>query len=383
MKVYFDNAATTRVRKEVIEAMNPFFDSVYGNASSLHSFGVKARDAVEESRALAAKSIGVSPENVFFTSGATEADNMALKGTAFAAKKQGKNHMVISSIEHHAILHTADWLETQGFTVTRLPVDEFGLVNPAELEKAITSRTFLVSIMYANNEIGTIEPIKELSKICAEKNVPFHTDAVQALGKIPLETENVSLASFSAHKLYGPKGVGILVKKPGIEIEPLLHGGGHEFGLRSGTENVPGIVGMAKAMELAKKEMKSEAKRQSRMRDKLIRGILEIESTRINGHKTKRLPNNVNASFSFIEGESLVLRLNEEGIMASTGSACSSPNLEPSHVLLAIGLKPADAHGSLRLTLGRFNKMGEVNYVLEILPGVVRELRKISPFGGK
>ena len=383
MKVYFDNAATTRVRKEVVKAMKPFFDLDYGNASSLHSFGVSARKAVEESRARIAKSIGVSPEEVFFTSGATEADNMALKGMAFAAKKQGKNHLIVSSIEHHAILHTADWLESRGFTITRLPVDESGFVKASDLEDAITDKTFLVSIMYANNEIGTIEPIKELSKICAEKNVPFHTDAVQALGKIPLELENVSMASFSAHKLYGPKGVGILFKRAGTNIEPLLHGGGHEFGLRSGTENVPGIVGMAKAMELARKEMKTEAMRQSKMRDKLMNGILEVPSTRINGHKTKRLPNNINASFSFIEGESLVLRLDKEGIMASTGSACSSPNLEPSHVLLAIGLKPAEAHGSLRLTLGRFNKMKEVDYFLEVLSPVVKDLRKISPFGGQ
>ncbi len=376
-----DNAATTRVREEVIEAMKPFFDLDYGNASSLHSSGVSARDAVEESRERAAKCIGVSPEEIFFTSGATEADNMALKGMAFAAKKQGKTHLIVSSIEHHAILHTAEWLESQGFSITRLPVDEFGFVKASELEKAITDKTFLVSIMYANNEIGTIEPIKELSKICAEKSVPFHSDAVQAFSKIPLNLENVSMVSLSAHKFYGPKGVGILVKKAGVDIEPLLHGGGHEFGLRSGTENVPGIVGMAKAMELAKKEMKTEAKRQSRMRDRLFKGILDIPDTRINGHKTKRLPNNVNASFSFIEGESLILRLDKEGVMASTGSACSSPDLEPSHVLLAIGLKPAEAHGSLRLTLGRFNKMKEVGYVLEVLPAVVEDLRKISPFG--
>jgi len=382
MKAYFDNAATTRVRKEVIEAMNPFFDSVYGNASSLHSMGVNARNAIDASREKAAKALGVSDEEIFFTSCATEADNMALKGTAFAAKRKGKNHLIVSAIEHHAILHSADWLESMGFSVTRLPVDEFGLVSPEKLSEAITDKTFLVSVMYANNEIGTVEPIKELSKISAEKDVLFHSDAVQAFSRVPFELENVSMLSLSAHKFYGPKGVGLLLKKAGVDIEPLVHGGGHELGLRSGTENVPGIVGMGTAMELAVNEMDFEVKKQIKMRDALMDGILSVDSTRINGHREKRLPNNVNASFSFIEGESLVLRLDEKGIMASTGSACSSPDLEPSHVLTSIGLAPGDAHGSLRLSLGRFNSMNEVKFVLDVLPGVVEELRKISPFGG-
>jgi len=382
MKAYFDNAATTRVRKEVVEAMNPFFDSVYGNASSLHSMGVNARNAIDASREKAAKALGVSDEEIFFTSCATEADNMALKGTAFAAKRKGKNHLIVSAIEHHAILHSADWLESMGFSVTRLPVDEFGLVSPEKLSEAITDKTFLVSVMYANNEIGTVEPIKELSKISAEKDVLFHSDAVQAFSRVPFELENVSMLSLSAHKFYGPKGVGLLLKKAGVDIEPLVHGGGHELGLRSGTENVPGIVGMGTAMELAVNEMDFEVKKQIKMRDALMDGILSVDSTRINGHREKRLPNNVNASFSFIEGESLVLRLDEKGIMASTGSACSSPDLEPSHVLTSIGLAPGDAHGSLRLSLGRFNSMNEVKFVLDVLPGVVEELRKISPFGG-
>ena len=382
MIVYLDNAATTRVRTEVIDEMKPFFGEKYGNASSLHSQGTEAREAVEGSRARAARALGVNAGEIFFTSCATEADNMALKGAAFAAKKEGKDHLIISAIEHHAILHTADWLESQGFKVTRLPVDESGLVEAEKLNDAITKNTFLVSIMYANNEIGTIEPVGELSKICAEKNVLFHTDAVQAFGKIEMKLENVSMLSLSAHKVYGPKGVGLLLKKPGVHIEPLIHGGGHEFGLRSGTENVPGIVGMAKAMELAKKEMKSESARQGKMRDRLIEGILEMPSTRLNGHPKKRLPNNVNASFNFIEGEALVLRLDEKGIAASTGSACSSPDLEPSHVLLAIGLKPEEAHGSLRLTLGRYNKTEEIDYTLGALPGVVEGLRGISPFKG-
>jgi len=383
MKAYLDNAATTRVREEVIREMQPYFSERYGNASSLHSYGLEAREAVEKSRALAAKSLGVTPEEIFFTSGATEADNMALKGAAFAAKKQGKNHLVVSAVEHHAILHSADWLESRGFKVTKLPVDEFGFVKPGDLDKAINKETFLVSIMYANNEIGTIEPIKELSKICAEKKVPFHSDAVQAFGKIPLELENVSMLSLSAHKIYGPKGAGLLWKKAGTHIEPLIHGGGHELGLRSGTENTLGIVGMARAMELAEKEMKVESPRLAKMRDRLVSGILEIPDTRINGHPKKRLPNNVNVSFRFIEGEALVLRLDEKGVMANTGSACSSPDLEPSHVLLAIGLDPGDAHGSLRLSLGRYNTMEEIDYTLGTLPAVVKELREMSPFGRK
>lgn len=381
MRVYLDNAATTRVRKEVLDEMKPFFDRKYGNASSLHSFGTEAREFVEKSREKAAKALGVSPGEIFFTSCATESDNLALKGAAFAAKKSGKNHMVVSSIEHHAILRTAQWLESIGFKVTYLPVDKFGFIDLNELEHSINDKTFLVSIMYANNEIGTIEPIKEISEICAERGVAFHSDAVQAFGKIPLELSDVSMLSLSAHKIYGPKGVGLFLKRQGTGIEPLLHGGEHEKGLRSGTENVAGIVGMAKAMELAKKEMKKESTRQRKMRDKLIRAILEIPDTGINGHLKKRLPNNVNASFNFIEGESLVLMLNEKGIAASTASACSSPKLEPSHVLLAIGLKPSQAHGSLRLTLGRYNTMKEIDYTLDVLPGVVEELRKISPFG--
>ncbi|MFH1234835.1 MAG: cysteine desulfurase family protein [Candidatus Diapherotrites archaeon] len=381
MKVYFDNAATTQMRKEVIEEMRQFLDKKYGNASSLHAFGVDAREAVEKARDKAAKELGVKSAEVFFTSGATEADNLAIKGAAFAAKKEGKGQLVISAIEHDAILRSAEWLGSLGFKTIRLPVDKYGFVGPEKLGQAINEKTALVSVMYANNEIGTIEPVKELSKICAEKSVPFHTDAVQAFGKIPLELENVSMLSLSAHKIYGPKGAGLLVKREGVEIEPLLHGGGHEKGLRSGTENVAGIVGIGKAMELASKEMKAESKRQEKMRDKMIKGILEIPETRLNGHPKKRLPNNVNASFGFIEGEALLLRLDEKGIAASTGSACSSPNLKASHVLLALGLKPAEAHGSLRISLGRYNNIKEIDYALGVLPGIVGELRKISPFG--
>ncbi|MCX6801532.1 MAG: cysteine desulfurase family protein, partial [Candidatus Diapherotrites archaeon] len=318
MKVYFDNAATTQTRKEVIEEMRQFLDKRYGNASSLHAFGVEAREAVEGARDKAAKELGVKSSEVFFTSGATEADNLALKGAAFAARKEGKDQLVVSAIEHDAILRSAEWLESQGFKIIRLPVDEFGFVDVEKLKYAINDKTFLVSVMYANNEIGTIEPIKEIAEVCAEKNVPFHSDAVQAFGKIPLDLENVSMLSLSAHKIYGPKGVGLLVKREGLEIEPLLHGGGHEKGLRSGTENVAGIAGMGKAMELAGKERAAESKRQEKMRDKMIKGILGIPETRLNGHPKKRLPNNVNASFGFIEGEALLLRLDEKGIAAST-----------------------------------------------------------------
>jgi len=381
MKVYLDNAATTQVHEEVLKEITPFFDEKYGNASSLHSFGTEAREAIEKSREKAAKILGVKPGEVFFTSGATESDNLALKGAAFAGKRKGKNHLVVSAIEHDAVLHSAEWLKSQGFDFTILPVDSEGFVNPEEVRKAITDKTALVSVMYANNEIGTIEPIKEIGEVCAEKDVPLHSDAVQAFGKIPLELENVSMLSLSGHKIYGPKGVGLFVKKVDASIDPLIHGGGHEKGMRSGTENVPGIVGIAKAMELGAEEMKSEVPRQIKMRDKLFKGIQEISNTKINGPLGNRLANNVNASFKFIEGESLLLMLDEKGIAASTGSACSSPNLEPSHVLLAIGLDHGLAHGSLRLSLGRSNSMKEIDYTLSVLPGVVKRIRKISPFG--
>jgi len=380
MKAYFDNATTTPVRKEVLEAMHPFFSDKFGNASSLHSLGIEAKEGIENAREKIASVLGVKPGEIIFTSGATEDDNFALKGAAFAARKQGKKHLVTTAIEHHAVLHSAQWLETQGFDVTYLPVDEFGLVTAEQVSEALRDGTFLVSVMAANNEIGTVEPFEEIGRICKERSVLFHTDAVQAMGKIPLSLENVDMLSLSAHKIYGPKGVGLLMAKQGVALEPLVHGGGHQNGLRSGTENVAGAVGFARAMELIEKEREGEAKRQSALRDKLIEGVLEISDSRLNGHPEKRLCNNANFSFSFIEGEAIVLRLSEKGIAASTGSACSSPNLEPSHVLMALGLKPGDAHGSLRLTLGRGNTEKEVDFVLGELPGVVAELRKMSPF---
>ncbi len=381
MKVYLDNAATTRVRAEVLEEIMPFFSEKYGNASSLHSFGTEAREAIEKSRDKAAKILGVKPGELFFTSGATESDNLALKGAAFAGKRKGKNHIIVSAIEHDAVLHSAKWLKAQGFDITILPVDSEGFVDPENVRKAITDKTALVSVMYANNEIGTIEPIKEIGEVCAERGVLFHSDAVQAFGKVPLKLENVSMLSLSGHKIYGPKGIGVFVKKVDASIDPLIHGGGHEKGMRSGTENTPGIIGMAKAMELGIEEMGGEVPRQIKLRDKLIKGIQEISDTKINGPLEKRLANNVNASFKFIEGESLLLMLDEKGVAASTGSACSSPNLEPSHVLLAIGLDHGLAHGSLRLSLGRNNSMKEIDYTLDVLPDVVKRIRKISPFG--
>ncbi len=378
--IYLDNAATTQVRREVIEAMLPFLDKKYGNASSLHSMGQEARAALERSRESIAKMLKAEPNEIIFCSCATEANNLALKGLALEAKKQGKNHLIVSKIEHHCVLHAAQWLGENGFEVTYLPVDEYGFVDLAELERAINEKTFLVSIMYANNEIGTIEPIREIAKICQENSVPLHSDAVQAFGKIPLYAKGTDMLSLSAHKIYGPKGVGLLMKRKELRIQPLLHGGGHEFDLRSGTENVAGIVGFAKAMELALKEMPRESKRQAKMRDKLIKHALQIPESRLNGHPKKRLPNNANFSFRYVEGESIVMKLNEHGIAASTGSACSSPKLEPSHVLLALGMAPSEAHGSLRLTLGRYNKMKDIDYTVKVLPKVIEELRAISPF---
>jgi cysteine desulfurase len=379
--VYMDHAATTPVTQKVMEAMKPYFTSGYGNASSLHDSGQEARKAVEESRKTIASLINAGPDEVFFTSGGTEADNTAIKGIAFANRDKG-NHIIITKIEHDAVIRACDYLEKNGFEVTRLDVDGNGLVDPEDVRKAITEKTILVSVMHANNEIGTIEPIGEIGKICREHDIYFHTDAVQTLGKIPIDVKkmDIDLLSASAHKIYGPKGVGCLYVRKGVGIEPLVHGGGHEHGMRSGTENVPGIVGFAKACELAGKSMRSESERLAKLRDMLINGILRIPGTRLNGHPEKRLPNNVNVSFRHIEGEGIVLRLNDRGIAASTGSACSSNTLEPSHVLLAIGLGHADAHGSLRLTLGKESSEEDVRYVLEVLLSVISGLREISPF---
>lgn len=374
-----DNSSTTAVDPAVREAMLPYFSEKFGNPSSLYSIGREARRAIEEARQKVADLIGAKKEEIIFTGSGTESDNLAIKGLAYKNRKKG-DHIITSSIEHHAVLHTCKYLEAQGFKITYLPVSKEGLVNPVDVEKAITSATILITIMHANNEIGTIQPIEEIGKIAREKNIPFHTDAVQTAGKIPVNVDafGVSLLSMSAHKMYGPKGAGALYLRKGTFIEPQLHGGGHERNLRSSTENVPGIIGFGKACELAKERLPEEVKIAD-LRDRLIKGILEIKDSYLNGHPTKRLPNNANFRFSYIEGESMILNLDMKGVSASTGSACSSTSLEPSHVLLAIGLKPEEAHGSLRLTLGRENTKEDVDYVVSTLPEIVSKLRMISP----
>lgn len=380
IKIYLDYAATTPVDPRVLKAMLPFFSEKFGNTMSLHSLGQEAKEILEESREKVANFIGAKLEEIIFTSSATESNNLALKGIAFAHRERG-NHIIISAIEHPCILESARWLETQGFQITKIKVDKYGLVDPEDVKKAIKKETILVSIMHANNEIGTIEPIEEIGKICRQRGIIFHTDAVQTLGKIEVNVEklNVDLLSGSSHKIYGPKGVGFLYIRKGTKILPLLHGGGQEFGLRSSTVNLPGIVGFAKAIEICQKEMKKESERLRKLSEILIKGIKEkIEGSRLNSHPAKRVPNIVNFSFEKIEGESLVLRLDMEGILVSTGSACSSAKLQASHVLLAIGLPPALAHGSIRFSLGRWTKEEDVYYLLEVLPKVVKDLRKIS-----
>ncbi|MFQ6073452.1 MAG: cysteine desulfurase NifS [Methanosarcinales archaeon] len=380
-RIYMDHGATSRVDPEVVKAMQPYFTEYFGNASSLHSFGREAKKVLEDSREKVANFIGAKKNEIIFTAGGTESDNMAIKGVAYKNRKKG-NHIITSAIEHPAVIETCKYLEKQGFEVTYLPVYSEGIVRVEDLENAITDKTILITIMHANNEIGTIQPIEEIGKIAKEKDIYFHTDAVQSVGKIPVDVDamNIDLLSISSHKIYGPKGVGALYIRKGTKIEPLVHGGGHEFGLRSTTENIPGIVGLAKAIELRKERMQEDLEKLTPLRDYLIRGVLtNIEESYLNGHLTQRLPNNANFYFKYIEGESLILNLDRKGIAASTGSACSSTKLEPSHVLLAIGLKPEDAHGSLRLTLGRENTKKEVEYVLEALMEVVEKLRAISP----
>jgi cysteine desulfurase len=381
-RIYLDHAATTPVDLEVVDAMQPYFTSCYGNASSLHSYGREAHNAMEDARKKVAALIGAGIDEIIFTAGGTESDNIAIKGIAY---KKKKGHIITSSIEHPAVLETCRALEKGGFEVTYLPVDKFGMVNPSDVESAIKEETILISIMHANNEIGTIQPIEEIAKIASENGIPFHTDAVQSAGKVSIAVRemNIDLLSLSSHKIYGPKGVGALYIKKRVRVEPIIHGGGHERGLRSSTENIPGIVGFGKACELAKDRMAVDIQHLTEMRDELIKGVLAIEETYLNGHSTKRLPNNAHFRFSAIEGESLILSLDEKGIAASTGSACSSKKLEPSHVLLAIGLNEVEAHGSLRLTLGRENTREEVAYVVDTLSEVVERLREMSPLWKK
>jgi len=386
-KIYLDYAATTPVDPRVVKAMRPYFSKKFGNTMSLHSFGQEAKEALEESREVVANLIKAKPEEIIFTGSATESNNLVLKGIALARRSLGgggfAGHIIISPIEHPCIMESAKFLESQGFEITRLKVDKYGLVDPEEVKKAIKKETILVSIMHANNEIGTIEPIEEIGKICREKGIYFHTDAAQSFGKIPIDVNkmNVDLLTASSHKMYGPKGAAILYVREGTKISPLLHGGGHEAGLRSSTVNVVAIVGFAEAVKICQREMKREGERLTKLRDKLIKGVLEkIPGSYLNGHPKKRLPNNINFSFQGVEGESLIMQLDLLGIAASTGSACSSEKLEPSHVLLAIGLRPEQAHGSLRLSLGRWTTEKDIDYVLKVLPKVIKKLREISPF---
>jgi cysteine desulfurase len=386
--IYLDYAATTPVDQRVLKVMEPYFSEKFGNTMSLHSFGQEAKAALEESREVVAKLMGAKAQEIIFTSSATESNNLALKGIALANQERGR-HIIISNIEHPCVIESAKWLEKQGFEITRLKVNKFGLVNPEDVKKAIKKETILISIMHANNEIGTIQPIEQIGKVIKNETstlkskIYFHTDAVQTFGKIPVNVQKlgIDLMTVSAHKMYGPKGVGALYIKEGTKIIPLLHGGGHEMGLRSSTVNVAGIVGFAQACKLAKREMEKEIKRLTKLREKIVQGVLKrIPGSHLNGHPRLRLPNNVHFWFEGVEGESLVIQLDLMGIAVSTGSACSSEKLEPSHVLLAIGLKPEQAHGSLRISLGRQTKESEVNYFLKVLPEVIKKLRKISPF---
>ena len=381
-----DHAAGMPIDSRVFEAMKPYYLENYGNPSSSHSFGAAAKNALLESREKVTRLIGAEkPEEVIFTSGGTESNNLAIKGVAYRNKDKG-NHIITTTIEHISIINICKHLRKQGFEITRIPVDRQGLVDPQEVEDAITDGTILVSSMYANGEIGAIQPIRAIGEIARENQILFHVDAVAAAGKIPInvEEENIDLLSVSSNDMYGPKGIGALYIKKGTRIQPVIQGGGQERGLRSGTENVPGIVGMGKAAEIAQGEMEAEGKRLTKLRDKLIKGVLDtIESSYLNGHPTRRLPNNANLRFSYIEGESLILGLDMLGIQVSSGSACTSKTLEPSHVLLAVGLAHEEAHGSLVFTMGKQNSEDDVDYVLEVLPGVVKRLRAMSPLTPK
>ena len=380
-RIYLDYAATTPTHPEVVKAMLPYFTDAFGNPSSLYSYGQEAKGTIEEARDKVAALIGAGSDEIVFTSGGTEADNFAIKGVAYANESKG-NHIITSSIEHHAVIESCKFLERRGFKVTYLPVDKYGLVDPNEVKKAMTNKTILISVMHANNEMGTIEPIAEIGSIAKEAGIYFHTDAVQTVGHIPVDVNElgVDLLAMSAHKLYGPKGVGALYIGKGTKLIPFMHGGEQERRRRASTENVAGIVGFAKTVEIAQQEMNQEAKQLTYLRDQLIKGLLErIDHIRLNGHPQKRLPNNVNLSVEYVEGESMVLNLDLEGICASTGSACSSSSLEPSHVLLAMGLPHEEAHGSLRFTLGKWTTEEEIERVLDVLPGIVTKLRAMSP----
>ena len=385
-RIYLDHNSTTPLHPEVLEAMLPYYKEAFGNPSTIYSFGQETRKATDEAREKVANLIGASPEEIIFTSGGTEANNLALKGVAAALEKKGK-HIITSSIEHHAVLSTLEYLEKRGYKVSFLPVDEHGWLDPKKVEEAITGQTVLISVMHANNEVGTIEPISEIGEIARKTRIHFHTDAVQTIGKIKVNVDDlkVDLLSLSAHKFYGPKGVGALYVRKGTRIHPLLHGGYQERRRRAGTENVAGIVGMGKAAEIAPKEMVQQSRRESNLRDRLEKMIKQnINHCRLNGHPTRRLPNTLNVSFEFIEGESLILNLDLKGIAASTGSACTSGSLEPSHVLMAMGVPTEIAQGSIRFSLGRDTGKEDIDYTVEKLVEIVARLREMSPlFAGK
>ncbi|HZJ82237.1 MAG TPA: cysteine desulfurase NifS [Clostridia bacterium] len=380
-RIYLDHGATSYTKKEVLDEMLPYFTEEHGNPSSVHSFGRYARKAIDKARERIAKPLNAGFQEIFFTGSGTESDNWAIKGIALANEDKGK-HIITSAIEHHAVLYTCEYLEKMGFEVTYLPVDSYGMVNPEDVRRAIRSDTILISIMFANNEIGTIQPIKEIGKIAKESGIYFHTDAIQAIGCVDIDVDdmNIDLLSLSAHKFYGPKGIGALYIRKGTKISPLLHGGAQERNRRAGTENTPGIIGMAKAMELAHENMEKNNEHLKQLRDKLIDGIMEkVDNVILNGHPDSRLPGNVNLSFEYIEGESLLLSLDLKGVAASSGSACTSGSLDPSHVLLGIGLSHEIAHGSLRMTLSDNNTLEDIEYVLEVLPQIVDRLRDMSP----
>lgn len=380
-RIYLDNAATTPVRREVFEAMVPYLTDKYGNPSSIHSYGREARADLNRAREQVAAAIGAAPEEIIFTAGGSEADNLAIKGTALAMYGE-KSHIITSAVEHHAVLHSVESLKRLGFSVTILPVDSEGMVDPEDVKRAITPETCLISIMYANNEVGTIQPIEEISRIAREAGVLFHTDAVQAVGHMPVDVKSlgVDMLSLSGHKFYGPKGVGALYARRGVRLAPLIDGGAQERKRRAGTENMAGIVGIGMAIELAVGEMDEVSAKEERLRDKLIDGLTQrIPDVRLNGHRRLRLPNNVNMSFLYVEGESLLLNLDMEGIAASSGSACTSGSLAPSHVLMAMGIPHEVAHGSVRMTLGRYTEDADVERVLDVMPRIVEKLRAMSP----
>lgn len=378
--IYLDHAATTPMRQEAYEAMIPYLTEKFGNPSSIHAFGRAARKDVDGARERVAKALNAAPQEIFFTSGGTEADNMAILGTAAQLRDKGK-HIITSAVEHHAVLHTCEALATQGYRLTMLPVDKYGMVSPSQLAKAITDETILVSIMHANNEVGTIQPIRELAAIAHERGALFHTDAVQSLGNIPVDVADlqVDLLSASAHKLYGPKGVGLLYVRKGTKLGNIAYGGAQERNLRPGTENVAGIMGFARALELAAAEQPETYEHLAALRDKLIKGLTSLPAVSLNGHPQQRLPGNVNVSIERVEGESLILSLDMAGIAVSSGSACTSGSLEPSHVLMAMGLSHQKTHGSLRFTLGKSTSAADIDYVLEVIPGIIQRLRQMSP----